>query len=358
MKNNNVKHGTRNQSGKPLLSPRKQEYVYHWDRIIGAGVIFLVLCGLAGYGLYWWFGSSPKEEFEMAETLPGAEVAVEDTRPRPKEELIHQEIEEDPQSFAHAEEDRLPPAVAETTDSRSNSQDTQAPLSNEARIAEDNPAQQSAENKPLETEPSSTEMAQVSTTDQANETTGEEAAINELDLEDSEPANAAQVSEEMVAIPTHEELSEPQAEIRQNIPLATQGESPAGADTTLTVDTRNSPFQLREVEILMPSVKRFLLAKSVSNREPKGELNEISFTADGSAAVWVYSELIDRKGSRLKYVWLHGGKRIVTVPVNVGGNRWRSYSSKVINQSMRGAWRVELQDGKGRLMASADFFVE
>jgi hypothetical protein len=358
MKNTDAQHGTRKQSEKPLPPARQQEYVYHWDRIIGAGVIFLMLCGLAGYGLYWWFGSSPKEGIDVAETLPGAEVAAEDTRPRSEDELIHLETEEDPRSFMHAEEDRLPPAVAETTDASSNSQDTEAPLLNEAKIIEDNSAQQFAENKPLETESPSPEMAQLSTADHANEATVDETVINELDLDDSGPANAAQVSEEMVAIPTHEELSEPQAEIRQNIPLATQGESPAGADTTLTVDTRNSPFQLREVEILMPSVKRFLLAKSVSNREPKGELNEISFTADGSAAVWVYSELIDRKGSRLKYVWLHGGKRIVTVPVNVGGNRWRSYSSKVINQSMRGAWRVELQDGKGRLMASADFFVK
>jgi hypothetical protein len=162
----------------------------------------------------------------------------------------------------------------------------------------------------------------------------------------------------MLAIPTQEELSEPQAEIPQNIPLEPQGESPDSADTTLTVDTLNSPFQLKEVEILEPSVKRFLLAGSVSNREPEGELNEISFTADGSAAVWAYSEVIDKKGSRFKYVWLHGGNQIATVPVNVGSNRWRSYSSKLINQSMSGAWRVELQDGEGRLLASADFFLE
>jgi hypothetical protein len=294
----------------------------------------------------------------MAETLPGAEVAVEDMRPRLTEELIHQKVEEDPRSFAHAEEDRLAPAVAEKTDSGSNPQDTQAPLSNEARIAKDNPAQQFAADKPLKTEAPSPEMAQLSTADQAGEATVEKTVINELDLEDSEPANDTQFSEEILAIPTHAEFSEPQTETRQNMPLAPQGESPISADTTLTVDTLNSPFQLKEVEILMPSVKRFLLVKSVSNREPKGELNEISFTADGSAAVWVYSELINRKGSRLKYVWLHGGKRIVTVPVNVGGNRWRSSSSKVINQSMSGAWRVELQDGKGRLMASADFFVK
>jgi hypothetical protein len=179
-----------------------------------------------------------------------------------------------------------------------------------------------------------------------------------MDPEDSEPAYDAQPSEEMLAIPTQEEFSEPQAEIPQNIPLEPQGESPDSAATKLTVDTLNSPFQLKELEILEPSVKRFLLAGSVSNREPEGELNEISFTADGSAVVWVYSEVIDKKGSRFRYVWLHGGNQIATVPVNVGSNRWRSYSSKLINLSMSGAWRVELQDGEGRLMASADFFLE
>jgi hypothetical protein len=171
-----------------------------------------------------------------------------------------------------------------------------------------------------------------------------------MDPEDSEPANAAQLSEELLANATEEELSEPQAELAQNTPLKPQG--------ALTVDTPNSPFQLQELEILEPSIKRFLLARSVSNREPKGELNEIRFIADGSAAVWAYSEIIDKMGSRLKYVWLHGGKQIAAIPVNVGSNRWRSYSKKVIYPSMSGAWRVELHDGEGRLLASADFFLK
>jgi hypothetical protein len=308
MKNSNAMHGARKQ-------PRKHVYVYHWNRIIGAGLVFLVLGGLAVYGLFLWSDSSHKEEFDMAKTLPKAKVVAEDTRSRLEEEPIHREIKADPQPFNPAEEDRLPPAVAETTDSNSNLQKTQTPLLNEAITAEDNLAQQFAKNKPLETEPSSPKKAQLST---ANPTNKE----------------------------TVEETSEP------------QGERPDSADRTLTVDTLNRHFQLKKLEILEPSVKRFLLARSVSNKEPKGELNEISFTADGIAAVWAYSEVIDKKGSRFKYVWLHGGKQITTVPVNVGGNRWRSYSSKLINRSMSGAWRVELQDGEGRLMASVDFFLE
>jgi len=314
MKNTNAKHGARKQS-------RKHVYVYHWDRIIGAGVVFLVLGGLSGYGLSLWTASSPKEAIDMADTLHKA-------------------------------------AITEKTDSNSNSQDTQTPLLNKAKTAEDNPAQQFAEKKPLETEPPSAEKSQLSTSNHTNEETVEETLVNKMDPEDSEPATAAQLSEELLANATQEELSEPQAELPQNTQLKPQGESPDSVDTTLTVDTPNSPFQLQELEILEPSIKRFLLARSVSNREPKGELNEIRFIADGSAAVWAYSEIIDKMGSRLKYVWLHGGKQIAAIPVNVGSNRWRSYSKKVIYPSMSGAWRVELHDGEGRLLASADFFLK
>lgn len=350
MKNTNAIHRARKQ-------PPKHVYVYHWGRIIGAGVVFLVLGGLAGYGLSLWFDSSPKEESDMAETLPQAAVDVEDTQPRLEEELIYREIEENPRPLTHEEEDILsPPAVAEVTDSSSRSLDTQAPLVNEDITAEDNPAQQFAEKNPLEAEPPPPEMSAAAT--HTNEKTAEETLAKEMDIEDTESANAASPSEEMPAIPTQEELSELEAELPQNIPLEPQGESLDSADTPPAVDKLNSPFQLKELEILVPSVKRFLLAGSVSNREPEGELNEISFTADGSAAVWAYSEIIDKKGSRFKYVWLHGGNQIATVPVKVGSNRWRSFSSKVINQSMKGAWRVELQDGEGRLMASADFFLE
>lgn len=348
MKNTNIHRAPKQR--------RKHVYVYHWNRIIGAVVLILVLGGLAGFGLSLWSDTSPKKDIDMAETPAKAAVAVEETRSKLKEEPIHSEIEEDPPFFTHAEENELPPAVAEITDSSSNSQDTEAPILNDTLTEGDNLSQQFAKNNPLETEPPSPELAQLSTANHTKEETIEDTLVNGMDLENSEPA--AQLSEEMLEIPTPKDLSEPQTETPHNMSLDSQGESPDSADTTITVDMLNSPFILKKLEILEPSVKRFLLARSVSNREPEGELNEIRFTADGSATVWAYSEVIDKKGSRLKYVWLHGGNQIATVPVDVGSNRWRSFSNKLFNQSMSGAWRVELQDGQGRLMASADFFLE
>ncbi len=369
MKNTDATNKTPKQSGQPLPPSRKHEYVYHWDRIIGTGVIFLVLCGLTGYGLYAWLTPSPEDVAGVAAPPPAAEIAVAESRPEQDKEPLQREFEAPPRAFVEAEEDSLPAVVAETTDSDATQQGAQTPQLNEAQIAADNPDQQFTEKKPLATAPAP-EMTPLSTAEQTDGHTAEETLAEDSNVEDSDPAPGAQPAPAMPAISPAEELSEAQAEIPQDEPLPSRGESPGtaadatadatsdtNADRTPPAETLKSPFQLTNLNILMPSVKRFLLAESVANREPKGELSAINFAADGSAAVWVFSELINKRGSRLKYVWLHKGKQVATVRLNVGGNRWRSSSSKIINQSMRGPWRVELQDGKGRLLASADFFL-
>ena len=120
-------------------------------------------------------------------------------------------------------------------------------------------------------------------------------------------------------------------------------------------ESSSGPFQLQDLRILNPQVKRFVLPQTVINKEPRGKLAEIRLKPDGSAAVWCYSEVIGRRGSGLLYVWYHDGRRIARIRSHVYGNRWRSYSSKIINGRNQGHWRVELQDGAGKLLASAEF---
>ncbi len=309
MKKSNTIHTTRKQ-------PRETIYVFHWGRILSGAVVLLVLGGFAAYGLNLLF-SSP-EGSDMAEALPKAE-------------------------------------VAETADSDSVHENTQ--LLEEPVFAEDNRAQQLAKSESLETGSPTPEVLQSPTANHADRETAVEANVNAIDPGAAESATVAQSLEDMRATPAEDELSHPQAGISQDMPLPLQEESPDVADTLLATDTTNSPFQLKELKILEPGVKRFLLPGSVSNKEPLGELNDISFNAEGIAVVWTYSEVVNKRGSRLNYVWLHEGSQVATVKVDIGGNRWRSYSSKVINQSMSGSWRVELHDGEGRLLASADFLL-
>lgn len=314
MKKSNAKHTKHKQ-------PREIIYVYHWHRILSGAVVLLVLGGFAAYGLNLLF-SSP-EGSDMAEALPKAK-------------------------------------VAESADSSSVYEKTQ--LLEEPAFAGDNRAQQLAKSESLETDFLETEsptpgVLQSPTANHADRETAGEMNVNAIDPGAAESATAAQSLEDMRATPAEDELSHPQAGISQDMPLQLQKESTNIADTLLAADTTNSPFQLKELKILEPGVKRFLLPGSVSNKEPLGELNDISFNADGSAVVWTYSEVVDKRGSRLNYVWLHEGSQVAAVKVDIRGNRWRSYSSKVINQSMSGSWRVELHDGEGRLLASADFLL-
>ena len=309
MKKSNAIHTTRKQPGKTI-------YVFHWDRIFGGVVVLLVLGGFAAYGLNLLFSSS--EDSDMAEALAKAK-------------------------------------VTETAGSNSVYEKTQ--LLEEPAFAGDNRGQQLAKSESPETESPTPEVLQSATANHAVRETAGETNVNAIVPGTAESATAAQSLEDMRATPAEDELSYPQAGISQDMPLQLQEESSDAADTLLATDTANSPFQLKELKILEPGVKRFLLPRSVSNKEPLGELNDISFNADGIAVVWTYSEVVDKRGSLLNYVWLHEGSQVATVKVDIRGNRWRSYSSKVINQSMSGAWRVELHDGEGRLLASADFLL-
>jgi hypothetical protein len=105
------------------------------------------------------------------------------------------------------------------------------------------------------------------------------------------------------------------------------------------------------------AVKRFSLAKSVVDREPRGDLSDMQFNAKGLSSVSSFSEVIGLQGEVLVYRWLHEGKEVVEIRVPVRANRWRSHSTKRIFSGMEGSWRVELRDSKGTLLGRIDFVI-
>lgn len=355
MTESNTTPATRKPSSEPLIPPRKQEYVYHWDRILGAILLSLVLLGLTAYGIHAWFVSSPEVGSDMAEALPEEEVTTLALQPDLKEDPIPQSAAKDPSSVAQGERGIEPAQVAEDTGSSPGTQETLKPLLEEAVIKEDDISQQYAVDKPLETDPSTPASIQPHV---AGLETTEEASAEPVEQLESESVTVVQPAEDLPVMASQKELAPPQVNEAEVIPLDPEAETSDTADTTMTAGTPTSPFQLKELKILEPKVKRFLLTRAVARKEPLGELNDISFNAYGSAVVWSYSEVVDMNGSQLSYAWLHEGNRVARVSVDIRANRWRSYSNKIINQTMRGAWRVELLDGKGRLLASADFSLE
>lgn len=122
--------------------------------------------------------------------------------------------------------------------------------------------------------------------------------------------------------------------------------------TTSTIENTANPaiFFQSDVDIMSNNVTRFVIASSVIENEPVGEINNIIFK-NNTATVYAFSEINGLKDTTLYYIWSVDGQQVAKVKLNINGDRWRSHSSKFIQPTMHGQWKVELQNGKDEILA-------
>jgi hypothetical protein len=292
MPNVKTQPGVRVASRKSEYGTPPVHYVYHWDRIFGALAVFLVVIGGIGYAGYRWL--SPTAEPVVAQTVGESAVAA-----QPSIQPLQRHGEP-------ATEAQLPmvPGRGEL---------------------------QSAKSSPSTGEVSETGAPAISAV----------------------PGAVARLSGDAPeAVPA----SEPTAEVAHDEPAASQA---AQTDSQPVQASQKPPhramFRLQDTSVLSPAVERFQLAKSVINNEPRGDIESIVPKADGAAAIYCFSDVVGMKDKVLYYHWLRDGKRVAKVRVGAWGKRWRSHSSKILNPTMKGDWRVELRRADNTLLASAEF---
>ena len=57
----------------------------------------------------------------------------------------------------------------------------------------------------------------------------------------------------------------------------------------------------------------------------------------------------------VSHVWYHGEIRRADVQLNVRGYRWRTWSTKVIQEDWTGEWRVDVVSADGKILKSKRF---
>jgi len=114
-------------------------------------------------------------------------------------------------------------------------------------------------------------------------------------------------------------------------------------------------FTQSQKNLLSDNISRFVISQAVEGNEPIGDISDIQFDDNNIATVYAYSDVNALKDQTLYYQWSLDGKNIAKVRVDVGSNRWRSYSSKFIQPHMRGEWKVELQNHAGENLATNQF---
>ncbi len=107
------------------------------------------------------------------------------------------------------------------------------------------------------------------------------------------------------------------------------------------------------VETAAPSavgrVARAAFATAVEEREP---VNSIDSLTNDHSRVFFFTELVELQGQSVVHRWELDGQVVAEVPFEVGGPRWRVYSTKSLLPGSTGEWTVTVVDGEGNELAS------
>lgn len=102
------------------------------------------------------------------------------------------------------------------------------------------------------------------------------------------------------------------------------------------------------------NVKRALFCSGVQEREPMDELTTLSAPAE---RVFFFTELVGMAGKTVTHKWSLDGQSMADVPISVGGDRWRCYSTKTLGGTSAGTWKVTVVDDAGTTLAEKSLTV-
>jgi hypothetical protein len=103
------------------------------------------------------------------------------------------------------------------------------------------------------------------------------------------------------------------------------------------------------------TVARATFTKAVEEREP---VDSVDMLTTDASKVYFFTELRDMAGQTVTHRWEHDGKVMAEVPFTVNGTRWRVFSSKNLEPSWTGEWKVSVVDEGGGTLAVNTFTYE
>ena len=99
-------------------------------------------------------------------------------------------------------------------------------------------------------------------------------------------------------------------------------------------------------------VSRSAFTTAIDNREP---VNEISQLSSEESRIYYFTEIKGLKDQVISHRWEQNGEVQATVDFNIGGDRWRIWSSKNLQPEFSGEWQVMVVDEAGNVLAQNSF---
>lgn len=137
-------------------------------------------------------------------------------------------------------------------------------------------------------------------------------------------------------------------------PMVTEEPAPVTSDETTptTAPTLSQEQKVMESQALGGRIARSTFTTNIVDREPVDSITELSTASD---RVYYFTELLGMAGQTITHRWSHNGEVVAEVSFNVGGPRWRVWSSKNLMPAWSGDWKVSVVNAAGEVLGGNRF---
>lgn len=289
------------------------QYEYHWHRIIGVGLILVVLV-LAAVLFF-------DDEQPAGDAASGNVDA-------PASKILPVLESERPAVMDKAET----PGASATTDQQSSAS---TPEDGSASSAQARPG---SDESTLDAEPDD---------DPAGDARWQTVAVSDVIANPNVLSNDASQGDVAASATDDEAVDEAQQqEEAQQKAVATEPQPAA-------VEAR--ALQSPHISIHSDHVKVLRFAVDVVNMQPVGAIDELVWDSKGFTNLYLFSDIVGLNDSYFDYIWYRNDVQVAVVSVGIRSDRWRSYARKLISTQMTGHWRIELKTRQGELLGEASF---
>ncbi len=134
--------------------------------------------------------------------------------------------------------------------------------------------------------------------------------------------------------------------------LAAWVAGPAGGEVGSEGRAEMAPVASEPPAASTVRVARATFTTGVVDREPQDAIRTLS---NDNVEIFFFSEILDGAGATITHRWEWNGQMMAEVPFEVGGPRWRIFSSKKLNPTWLGEWTVSLVDAAGQVLSRESF---
>ncbi len=99
-------------------------------------------------------------------------------------------------------------------------------------------------------------------------------------------------------------------------------------------------------------VARAAFTSAVIEHEPADSILSLG---NNEQSIFFYTDLRHLEGHSVVHRWEYNGRPMGEVRFDVGGPRWRVWSSKSLNPDWLGRWRVTVVDDTGKVLVQREF---